>query len=150
MSKNATAVQTSNSGSALTVVPANPSNTQSPLAALKTEIVEEKTDPSAIKPEIPAVVVELPKPKELTLEDKIRKVENLQLIVNKRARIVEVRSELDRFQISSNDFNCKLRLTDSDGNQFDTSFTPGIKKVIEFLKDQFEESLRQIEEQISF
>ena len=150
MSKNATAVQTSNSGSALTVVPPNPSNTQSPLAALKTEIVEEKTDLSAIKPEIPAVVVELPKPKELTLEDKIRKVENLQLIVNKRARIVEVRSELDRFQISSNDFNCKLRLTDSDGNQFDTAFTPGIKKVIEFLKDQFDDSLRQIEEQINF
>ena len=150
MSKNATAVQNSNSGTTLSVVPSTPATTQSPLAAVKVEIIEEKTDPSVVKPEIPAVVVELPKPKELTLEDKIRKVENLQLIVNKRARIVEVRSELDRFQISSNDFNCKLRLTDSDGNQFDTAFTPGIKKVIEFLKDQFDDSLRQIEEQINF
>ncbi|NVN97625.1 hypothetical protein HXX01_05395 [Candidatus Nomurabacteria bacterium] len=150
MSKNATAVQTSNSGTALTVVPSVQSHNSGDLEAVKPEIVEEKTDPTAVKPEVPFVLLEIPKPKELTLEDKIRKVENLQLIVNKRARIVEVRSELDRFQISSNDFNCKLRLTDSDGNQFDTSFTPGIKKVIEFLKDQFDESLRQIEEQITF
>ena len=66
--------------------------------------------------------------------EKILKVENLQLVVEKRAKLVQTRSELERFQISSNDFNCTMRLNDSDGNVFTTSFTPGIKKVIDFLK----------------
>jgi hypothetical protein len=40
----------------------------------------------------------------------------------KRAKLVQTRSELERFQISSNDFNCSMRLNDSDGNVFTTSF----------------------------
>jgi len=46
---------------------------------------------------------------------------------------VQTRSELERFHISINDFNCSMRLNDSVGNVFTTSFTPGVKKVIDFL-----------------
>ena len=56
--------------------------------------------------------------KEMTLMEKILKVENLQLVVEKRAKLVQTRSELERFQVSSNDFNCTMRLNDSDGNVF--------------------------------
>lgn len=88
--------------------------------------------------------------KELTLADKIHKVENLQLIVEKRAKLVQTRSELERFQIASNDFNCSMRLNDSDGNTFTTSFTPGIKKVIDFLKSSFDASITEVESKITF
>ena len=88
--------------------------------------------------------------RELTLQEKINKIENLQLIVEKRERLVGTRSELEKFQTSSNDFNCTLRLNDSDGNVFTTSFTPGVKKVVEFLKTSFDSSIGSIEDQIRF
>ncbi len=109
-------------------------------------VAEVKPEPIAeVKPEPVAVV----KP-ELTLMEKILKVENLQLIIEKRAKLVQTRSELERFQISSNDFNCSMRLNDSDGNVFTTSFTPGVKKVIDFLKSSFDASISEAEEKINF
>ena len=89
-------------------------------------------------------------PKEPTLDERIHKVENLQLLVTKRTKLIQTRSELERFQIGSNDFNCNMQLKDSDGNAFTTSFTPGIKKVVEFLKSNFDGSIKEIEEKIRF
>ena len=106
--------------------------------------VEEAIIPAETVVEKPVVV------RELTLQEKINKIENLQLIVEKRERMVSTRSELEKFQTSSNDFNCTLRLNDSDGNVFTTSFTPGIKKVIEFLKTSFDVSIADVENKISF
>lgn len=88
--------------------------------------------------------------KEMTLNDKILKVENLKLLIEKRQKLVETMQMLERFQIGSNDFNCSMRLTDSDGNVFTTSFTPGIKKVVDFLKKSFETSISEAEEKIVF
>ena len=88
--------------------------------------------------------------KEPSLEQRIHKVENLQLLVNKRTKLVQTRNELEKFQISSNDFNCSLQMKDSDGNNFSTSFTPGIKKVIEFLRTSFDASIKEVEAQIRF
>jgi hypothetical protein len=108
--------------------------------------VDEVPEPAEeVKPEPVAVV----KP-ELTLMEKILKVENLQLIIEKRAKLVQTRSELERFKISSNDFNCSMRLNDSDGNVFTTSFTPGVKKVIDFLKLSFDTSISEAEDKINF
>jgi len=101
------------------------------------------------EPEKPALPTLEPK-KEMTLTEKILRIENLQLIVEKRAKLIQTRSELDRFQIASNDFNCNMRLNDSDGNIFTTSFTPGIKKVIEFLKTSFDASITEAENKITF
>jgi hypothetical protein len=110
--------------------------------------VEKKAEEAVIPTE---TVVEKPVVvRELTLQEKINKIENLQLIVEKRERLVGTRSELEKFQTSSNDFNCTLRLNDSDGNVFTTSFTPGVKKVVEFLKTSFDSSIGSIEEQIKF
>jgi len=95
---------------------------------------------------VPALEVK----KEMTLMEKIMKVENLGLVIEKRSKLVQTRSELDRFQITSNDFNCSMRLNDSDGNVFTTSFTPGIKKVIDFLKASFDASIEDVEKKINF
>ncbi|MFZ4569775.1 MAG: hypothetical protein ACOYM0_01440 [Bacteroidales bacterium] len=112
----------------------------------------EEVPSSKVQPE-PAAVKQEPevtaKP-EMTMQEKILKVENLQLIVEKRAKLVQTRSELERFQISSNDFNCSMRLNDSDGNVFTTSFTPGVKKVIDFLKASFDASIIEVEGKITF
>ena len=110
---------------------------------------EEKKPVLQIEAEKPVIPTPEPK-KEMTMMEKILKIENLQLVIEKRAKLVQTRSELDRFQISSNDFNCTMRLNDSDGNVFTTNFTPGIKKVIEFLKTSFDASITEAENKITF
>ena len=125
------------------------------LAAVKTVLnpaenkIEEKKPVLKVEPEKPVITAAEPK-KEMTMMEKILKVENLQLIVEKRAKLVQTRSELERFQTASNDFNCSMRLNDSDGNVFTTSFTPGIKKVIDFLKSSFDASITDVENKITF
>jgi hypothetical protein len=110
---------------------------------------EEKKPLLKAEPEKP--VIPTPEPvKEMTLLEKILKVENLQLVIEKRAKLVQTRSELERFQTASNDFNCSMRLNDSDGNVFTTSFTPGIKKVIDFLRTSFDASIADVEKKINF
>ena len=110
---------------------------------------EEKQPLLKVEPEKP--VIPAPEPvKEMTLLEKILKVENLQLVIEKRAKLVQTRSELERFQTASNDFNCSMRLNDSDGNVFTTSFTPGIKKVIDFLRSSFDTSIADVEKKINF
>ena len=102
-----------------------------------------------VEPEKPVIPAQEPI-KEMTLIEKILKIKNLQFVIEKRAKLVQTRSELDRFQISSNDFNCTMRLNDSDGNVFTTSFTPGIKKVIDILKSLFDASITDVEGKIKF
>ena len=120
-------------------------------SSFQTEPAEEATVDEVPEPvsEVKSEPIAVVKP-ELTLMEKILKVENLQLIIEKRAKLVQTRSELERFQISSNDFNCSMRLNDSDGNVFTTSFTPGVKKVIDFLKSSFDGSISEAEEKINF
>jgi len=135
--------------------PGNGKPTAEEMALVKTILnpaenkTEEKKPVLQIEPEKPVIPVPEPK-KEMTMMEKILKIENLQLVIEKRAKLVQTRSELDRFQISSNDFNCTMRLNDSDGNVFTTSFTPGIKKVIEFLKTSFDASITEAENKITF
>lgn len=135
--------------------PGNGKPSAEEMTAIKTVLnpAESKTEETKpvlqIEPEKPVVPAPEPK-KEMTMMEKILKIENLQLVIEKRAKLVQTRSELDRFQISSNDFNCTMRLNDSDGNVFTTSFTPGIKKVIDFLKSQFDASISEAESKITF
>ncbi|MCX6282393.1 MAG: hypothetical protein NTU51_10560 [Bacteroidetes bacterium] len=109
------------------------------------EFTSPKTDMVLVKTEVKPAA-----PKEPTLDERIHKVENLQLLVTKRSKLIQTRSELERFQIGSNDFNCNMQLKDSDGNAFTTGFTPGIKKVIDFLKASFDASIQEIENKIKF
>ena len=102
---------------------------------------EAKSEPGQPAPELR---------KEMTLIERILKVENLQLVIEKRAKLVQTRSELERFQTASNDFNCSMRLNDSDGNVLTTSFTSGIKKVIDFLRASFDASISDVEGKIKF
>jgi len=135
--------------------PGNGKPTAEEMAVVKTILnpaenkTEEKKPVLQIEAEKPVIPSPEPK-KEMTMMEKILKIENLQLVIEKRAKLVQTRSELERFQTASNDFNCSMRLNDSDGNVFTTSFTPGIKKVIDFLKSSFDASIADVEKKINF
>ena len=129
-------------------------NGKATMTVLKDEVVEPKVE-TKVEPIVETIIKEelakaLPPEKVLSLDERINKVENLQLLVNKRTKLVETRRDLEKFQIGSNNFNCSFQVKDSEGNLFSTTFTPGIKKVIEFLKASFDESVAEIEAQITF
>ena len=162
MSKNTTTIKPTNENSKGQVIVARIDNgsTDQTIVAAEKLIAEVAAEPVAeVKPEPVAAIIPEVKPevkpepvfkKEMTMMERILKIENLQLVIEKRAKLVQTRSELDRFQTSSNDFNCSMRLNDSDGNVFTTSFTPGVKKVVEFLRQAFDESIEDVEKKITF
>jgi len=135
--------------SATVVKPTNgTSNADKAVAQVVKETLKANTEKDNEQKALPEKTKEMVR--EMTMVDKINKIENLMLMIEKRNKLVQTRSELDRFKTSSSDFNCTLRLNDSEGNTFSTSFTPGIKKVLDFLRNAFDSSITEVESGINF
>ena len=95
--------------------------------------------------------VETPAPvPELTLEQKIEKVENLKLLIEKREILEDSRKKLNAFVIGSPQFGENIKLTDEHGNTFQTSNTEVLSKVIATIKDTLVEKIKEIETEIKF
>jgi len=87
---------------------------------------------------------------ELTLEQKIEKVENLKLLIEKREILEDSRKKLNAFVIGSPQFGENIKLTDEHGNTFQTSNTEVLTKVIATIKDTLVEKIKEIETEIKF
>ena len=118
--------------------------------------VEVKTEPKPIEtPIIEAEkkeiiqVVEVPKP-QLTLDQKIEKVENLKTLIEKREKLEQSRKKLQAFIIGTNNFNENIVLTDESGNKFSTSNTEVFANVIETINKTLVSKIAEIEKQIEF
>ena len=106
-----------------------------------------KTD----KPIIETPVKEVLKPAPvLSLEQKIEKVENLTILIEKREVLEESRKKLNAFVVGSPQFGENIKLTDESGNNFHTSNTEVFTKVIEVIKSTLIEKITEIETQIQF
>ena len=106
-----------------------------------------KTD----KPIIETTVKEVLKPAPvLSLEQKIEKVENLTILIEKREVLEESRKKLNAFVIGSPQFGENIKLADENGNIFQTSNTEVFTKVIEVIKSTLIEKIAEIETQIQF
>ena len=111
-----------------------------------------KTEPSPIeKPieEAKQIIVEVPKP-QLTLDQKIEKVENLKTLIEKREKLEQSRKKLQSFVIGTNNFNEHIVLTDENGNKFSTSNTEVFANVVETINKTLVSKIAEIEKQIEF
>ena len=111
---------------------------------IKFEKKEEVKKTSSINIPVPAIVPEL------TLEQKIEKVENLKLLIEKREILEDSRKKLNAFVIGSPQFGENIKLTDEHGNTFQTSNTEVLTKVITTIKDTLVEKIKEIETEIKF
>jgi len=103
--------------------------------------------------EIKKPIIEIPVPApvpELTLEQKIEKVENLKLLIEKREILEESRKKLNAFVIGSPNFGENIKLTDEEGNTFHTSNTEVFTKVVATIKETLIEKIKEIETEIKF
>ena len=122
----------------------------------KTEKKEEVKKTSSVQTpkvesEIKKTIAPTPSPvPELTLEQKIEKVETLKMLIEKREILEDSRKKLNSFVIGSPQFGESIKLTDENGNSFQTSNTEVLTKVIATIKETLIEKIAEIEKEIKF
>ena len=94
------------------------------------------------------VITDPPK-KELTLDQKIEKVENLKILIEKREKLEESRKKLSSFVIGSHQFSEKIVLSDDRGNSFNTSNSEVFAKVVSTINETLITKISEIEKQLS-
>ena len=120
----------------------------------KTEKKEEVKKTSSVQTpkvesEVKKVIAPSPIP-ELKLEQKIEKVETLKMLIEKREILEDSRKKLNSFVIGSPQFGESIKLTDENGNSFQTSNTEVLTKVIATIKETLIEKIAEIEKEIKF
>ena len=90
-----------------------------------------------------------PKP-EMSLEQKIEKIENLKTLIEKRELLESSRKKLGSFVIGANQFSENIVLTDENGNKFQTSNSEVVSKVVKSINETLVEKISEIEKQIEF
>lgn len=95
------------------------------------------------------VIPETVKP-ELSIDQKIEKIENLKTLIDKRDRLEGSRKKLNSFVVGANQFSENIMLTDENGHTFKTSNTEVFKKVVETIRETLVSKISEIENQIEF
>jgi len=136
------------------VTPATPKAVEKKIVNETKEEVK-KTSSIETSKELKKPILETPVPTltpvpELTLEQKIEKVENLKLLIEKREILEDSRKKLNAFVIGSPQFGENIKLTDEHGNTFQTSNTEVLTKVVATIKDTLVEKIKDIEKEIQF
>ena len=115
------------------------------MPSVKNEIVEAAAAP------ILTVVKNAPKePRKLTLDEKIQRIEDLTLLVERWRSLNDSRRKLQTFQIGADSLSSTMMLKDSSGNEFRTSNSAVIASVIDEMKRTLDIKVREVEDQIKF
>jgi len=87
----------------------------------------------------------------LSLEQKIRKVEDLNLLIDKWHKLRESERSLQTFKLSGDGFSNQLVFRDmQNGQEFKTYNSAVITRVIGVIRDTLSEKLAEVEAQIRF
>ena len=103
-------------------------------------------------PEMPVmtIVKNAPEePRKLSLDEKIQRVEDLTLMIDRWRTLSESRRKLQTFQIGADSLSSVILLRDAAGNEFKTSNSTVITSVIDEMKRTLEAKVREVEEQIN-
>ena len=120
-------------------------------AAVAAELVEEVVNEAAQAAPVMTVVKNEPEeaPRKMTLDEKIQRVEDLSLLIERYRTLIESRRKLQTFQIGADSLNSTIHLRDGAGNEFKTSNSAVISTIIEEMKHTLDIKVREVEEQIN-
>ncbi|MBK8329324.1 MAG: hypothetical protein IPL09_07610 [Bacteroidetes bacterium] len=82
---------------------------------------------------------------EKSLNLTLKRIRELNLIADKRAKLIEIQDNLNGFKLSSDKTADKLLLTDSFGNKFESSNTTVIADVLALLKSSIQTVIDETE-----
>jgi hypothetical protein len=108
------------------------------------EVIREVVVEKIVEVQVPAPHVQLP------LEDRIQKVEDLTMLIERYKTLSESRRKLQTFQIGADGMSSAIALRDAAGNEFKTSNSAVISAVIETMKNILDSKIEDVQEQISF
>jgi ribosomal protein S4E len=115
-------------------------------AAVATEVKSAETVQS---PVMTVVKNEPEEPRKLTLDERIQRVEDLSMLIDRWRQLTESRRKLQTFQIGSDSLSSVIMLKDASGNEFKTSNSAVITSVIDEMKRTLDVKVREVEEQIN-
>jgi hypothetical protein len=87
--------------------------------------------------------------RKLTLEERIQRVEDLTMLIDRWKTLNESRRKLQTFQIGADSLSSVISLRDVNGNEFKTSNSAVITSVIDEMKRTLDAKVREVEEQIN-
>jgi len=88
---------------------------------------------------------------ELTLQQKIQKVQDLSLLIDKLNMLSETKRNLQTFKLSSDGLGIQLFLRDSiNGREFKTQNSVVIARLIEEINSTLQEKIDEVQQQIRF
>ena len=86
--------------------------------------------------------------RKLTLDEKIQKVEDLFLMIDRWRTLSDSRRKLQTFQIEADSLSSTILLKDGAGNEFRTSNSTVITSVIDEMKQALDVKVHEVEELI--
>ncbi|HCY41795.1 MAG TPA: hypothetical protein DHV48_10630 [Prolixibacteraceae bacterium] len=87
--------------------------------------------------------------RKLTLEERIQKVEDLSMLIERWKTLHDSRRKLQTFQIGADSLSSVVSLRDANGNEFKTSNSAVISSVIDEMKRTLDTKIRDVESQIN-
>ncbi len=116
------------------------------------ELVEEVAITAAEVPEPVVLTIVKPEPvqapRKLSLDERIQKVEDLSLLIDRYRILNESRRKLQTFQLGADGLSSSIQLRDAAGNEFRTSNSAVINTVIDEMKRTLDTKVREVEDLI--
>jgi hypothetical protein len=101
-------------------------------------------------PAVMTIVKEEPvEVRRLTLDEKIQRVEDLSMLIDRWRTLSDSRRKLQTFQIGADSLSSTMLLKDAAGNEFRTSNSAVITSVIDEMRRTLDVKVREVEEMIS-
>ncbi|MBW8333289.1 MAG: hypothetical protein K0M40_14780 [Prolixibacteraceae bacterium] len=119
--------------------------------AEKTALVAEVEEVSTVAPTMSVVREEQVEEaaRKLTLEERIQKVEDLSMLIERWKTLNDSRRKLQTFQIGADSLSSVVALRDANGNEFKTSNSAVVTSVIDEMKRTLDIKIRDVESQIN-
>ena len=116
------------------------------------ELVEVEAVVAAEVPEPVVLTIVKPEPvltpRKLSLDERIQKVEDLSLLIDRYRILNESRRKLQTFQLGADGLSSSIQLRDAAGNEFRTSNSAVINTVIDEMKRTLDSKVREVEDLI--
>jgi hypothetical protein len=90
----------------------------------------------------------VPVPRKLSLDERIQKVEDLSLLIDRFRILNESRKKLQAFQLGADGLSSSIQLRDAAGNEFRTSNSAVINTVIDEMKRTLDTKVKEVEDLI--
>lgn len=86
----------------------------------------------------------------LSLEKRIQKVEELNIVIDKWRKLNEARKNLNGFKLGADGLSSTVIIKDVSGQEFKTSHNIVVETVLKTVKEVLDAKIQEVEDQINF